>query len=193
VRRVSVVGNSGSGKTTVAAALAGAIGAPHLELDAVFHQPNWKPLDTETFRAKVGAIVTADAWVVDGNYDRVRDLIWQRADTVVWLDLPRRTVMRQLILRTLRRMATREELWNGNTEPWRDLFRLDPEQSILRWAWTQHDKYVGRYGAAIHDPANAHLTFIRLTSPAEVARFVAGLTPPPHGAAGQPAGGSAGE
>jgi adenylate kinase family enzyme len=193
MRRVSVVGNSGSGKTTIAVALAEAVGAPHLELDSVFHQPNWQPLDTDAFRAKVSAFVAADDWVVDGNYNSVRDLVWQRADTVVWLDLPRRRIMRQLIARTLRRIATRQELWNGNTERWRNLFRLDPEQSILRWAWTQHEKYAERYGAALDDPANAHLTLIRLTSPAAVARFVANLSPAQPGAASQPAGGSAGE
>jgi adenylate kinase family enzyme len=94
VRRVSVVGNSGSGKSTVAAALAAALGVPHLELDGVFHQPGWEPLPADSFRAVVAAAVAGDGWVLDGNYSAVRDLVWARADTVVWLDLPRRTVMR---------------------------------------------------------------------------------------------------
>ncbi len=175
MRRVSVVGNSGSGKTTVAVAIASALGVPHLELDAVFHQPNWQPLEREVFRARVAEVIACEGWVVDGNYSAVRDLVWQRADTVIWMDLPRRRIMRQLTARTLRRMVTRAELWNGNTEPLRNLFMLDPEQSILRWAWTQHDKYVERYGAAQHDPENQHLTFVRLRSRAEAARFVAGL------------------
>lgn len=186
MRRVCVVGNSGSGKTTLAAALAAALGAPHLELDSVFHQPNWQPLQTELFRARVGEFVAADSWVVDGNYSKVQDLVWQRADTVLWLDLPRGKSMRQLIGRTLRRMLTRTELWNGNTEPVRNLFRLDPEQSILRWAWTQHHKYVERYTAAQIDPANQHLTFVRVASRAEAASIVAR-------AAGQAPGGAAGE
>jgi adenylate kinase family enzyme len=63
VRRVSVVGNSGSGKTTVAAAIARALSVPHLELDAVFHQPNWQPLEREVFRATVADFVASDAWV----------------------------------------------------------------------------------------------------------------------------------
>jgi adenylate kinase family enzyme len=175
VRRVSVVGNSGSGKTTVAIGIANALGVPHLELDAVFHQPNWEPLERELFRARVSQFVAGDGWVVDGNYSDVRDLVWQRADTVVWMDLPRRRIMRQLVTRTLRRMVLRTELWNGNTESLRNLIRLDPDESILLWAWTQHDKYVQRYGSAEHDPANQHLTFIRLRSRAEAAQFLASL------------------
>lgn len=175
MRRVSVVGNSGSGKTTVATAIARALEVPHLELDAVFHQPDWQPLEREAFLARVAQFIAGDGWVVDGNYNAVRDLVWQRADTVVWMDLPRRQIMRQLTARTLRRMVMRTELWNGNTEPLRDLFRLDPEQSILRWAWTRHDTYAEQYGPAQHDPANRHLKFVRLRSRAEAAQFVADL------------------
>lgn len=167
MRRISVVGNSGSGKTTLARRLAAVLEVPHLELDSVFHQPGWQPLDTEEFRDRVAAFISGESWVVDGNYSKVRDIVWARADTVVWLDLPRHRVMRQLAARTLRRMATRAELWNGNREPWLNLFRLDPEQSILAWAWTRHGVYRERYLAAQADPANAHLRFIRLTTPGQ--------------------------
>jgi adenylate kinase family enzyme len=175
VQRISIVGNSGSGKTTVAMALAAALRAPHLELDSVYHQADWQPLPTELFRARVAEFVATDAWVVDGNYSDVRDLIWARADTVIWLDLPRGAVMRQLVRRTLWRAITRTQLWNGNTEPWWDMFRIDPERSLLRWAWTRHATYQERYLAARRDPANKHLVFVRLASRADVARFVAGL------------------
>jgi adenylate kinase family enzyme len=173
VLRVSVVGNSGSGKSTLARELAAALGVPHLELDSVFHQPDWKPLQADEFRQAISAAVTKDGWVIDGNYSKVRPLIWARADTIIWLDLPRRTVMRQVAWRTLRRAASREELWNGNREPWRNFLRLDPEQSIISWAWHNHAKYHARYAAAAIDPANAHLTFCRLTSRREITRFLA--------------------
>ena len=170
--RISVVGNSGSGKTTIARAVAATLKVPHLELDAVFHQPDWQPLDTAEFRRIVSEFTAADAWVVDGNYSRVQDITWGRADTVIWVDPPRHRVMRRLVARTLRRMATRAELWNGNREPWSNLFRLDPEQSILAWAWTNHRRYRDRYLAAQADPANSHLTFVRLRAPADEAALL---------------------
>jgi adenylate kinase family enzyme len=141
-----------------------------MELDAIFHQPNWTPLPTDEFRQRVTDAVAGDGWVVDGNYSSVRDLVWQRADTVVWLDFSRATVMRQLAARTLRRMASGEELWNANRERWRNLFHAD--ESIIAWAWTQHAKYHRRYAAAAADPAYDHLAFIRLGSRAEVDRFL---------------------
>jgi adenylate kinase family enzyme len=175
VQRISVVGNSGSGKTTLAAAIAAALAVPHLELDAVFHQPGWQPLAPELFRTRVAEFIAQEAWVTDGNYSAVRDLVWQRADTVIWIDLPRRMVMWQLARRTLRRMITREQLWNGNTESWRYLFCLDPDRSILVWAWTAHRKYVQRYTAAQQDPANQHLTFVQVPDRRAADRLVAGL------------------
>jgi len=179
MRRISVVGNSGSGKTTLAARIAAALGIPHLELDAVFHQADWQPLPREEFRAAVREFAAADAWVIDGNYDSaVRDLVWDRADTVVWLDLPRHRIMRQLAARTLRRMVARAELWNGNRESWSNLFRLDPEESILRWAWTQHRTYQERYLSDSADPAFARLRFVRLRSRAEADRFARGAAGP---------------
>jgi adenylate kinase family enzyme len=172
VRRISVVGNSGSGKTTIARGVAAALGVPHLELDAVFHQPGWQPLETSEFRRIVAEFTAGPGWVVDGNYSKVRDIVWGRADTVIWVDPPRHRVMRQLLRRTLHRMATRAELWNGNREPWSNLFRLHPEQSILAWAWTSHGRYRERYLAAQADPANAHLTFRRLRTPADAAALL---------------------
>lgn len=184
MRRISVVGNSGSGKTTLAAAIAAALNVPHLELDAIFHQAGWQPLETGLFRARVAEFVAADGWVVDGNYGKVQDLVWERADTVVWIDLPRHVVMRQLVSRTLRRMMTRQELWNGNTESWRYLLCLDPERSILVWAWTAHREYVQRYAEAQQDPANRHLTFARLPDRRAADRFVAGLAAQPAASTG---------
>jgi len=172
VRRVSVVGTSGSGKSTLARELAGILGVPHLELDAVHHQPGWAPLPTDEFRRIVAARAAAGGWVIDGNYGRVRDLVWARADTVVWLDLPKRTVMRQVVWRTLRRVALRRELWNGNRERWRNFLTWNPEQSVISWAWHKHAPDHAKYAAAAADPASAHLRFIRLASRRDVARFL---------------------
>lgn len=173
MQRVSVVGVPGAGKTTLGRRLAAQLGVPFVELDAVNHQPRWQALPPDEYRARVADAVAAPGWVVDGNYSVVRDLVWARADTVVWIDLPRRVVMRRLARRTARRVLTREVLWNGNREPVANLWRLDPERNILRWAWTRHPVYVERYGAAMADPAHAHLRFVHLRSDAEVDAFLA--------------------
>jgi len=167
-----MVGTSGSGKTTVGRKLAARLGVPFIELDAIFHQPGWTELPRAEFRSRVQGMTDGDAWVLDGNYSSVLDLVWARADTVVWFDLPRAMVMRQLIPRTVGRMLSRRELWNGNRESLK--FLLNRDESILWWAWTQHDKYAKRYAEAIADPANAHLAFVRVRSRAETRALLRG-------------------
>lgn len=181
VPRISVVGNSGSGKSTLGRAVAARLGCPYVELDSIFHQPGWVPLPLDEFRARVADVVHADAWVVDGNYSAVRDLVWERADMLIWLDLRRARVMSQLVRRTFRRGLWRTELWNGNRESLRNFVRWDPNASILRWAWTNHAKYRSRYAAAAEDPAYSHIEFVRLTSRAEIARWLDAVgTSEPH-------------
>ena len=178
-----MVGTSGSGKSTLGAALARVLSVDYLELDSVNHQADWVPLPTEEFRRRVAAVAAGEGWVIDGGYSKVRDIVWARADTVVWLDLPKRTVMRRIIWRSIRRAAGRVELWNGNRERWHNLFSLDKEESVIAWAWQTYDERRKRYLAAMADPDNDHLRFVRLTSPAAVRRFLrsasAAASPPP--------------
>lgn len=171
--RIAVIGGPGSGKTTVAGTLARQLGIPHIELDGIFHLPDWHELPVDEFRARLAHVVAEDSWIVDGNYSAVADLVWARAQCVIWLDLPRPLVMRRLLRRTLTRMARREELWHGNRERWSNLTSLDPQRSILVWAWTRHGRYRERYAAASVDPANAHITVVRLTTPAAIDRYLA--------------------
>jgi adenylate kinase family enzyme len=178
VQRVSVVGNSGSGKSRLARRIAAAIDAPYVELDAINHQPGWTPRDPEELLVEVERITRGDRWVIDGNYRAavVDGPVWERADTVVWLRLPRRIVMHQIVGRTLRRVLTRERLWNGNREPFANLYRWNPEKNVIRWAWTQHAKYEQRYTATQHDPRFAHIHFVELRAHAEATAWLAALT-----------------
>ena len=170
-----MVGTTGSGKTTFAALLAARLGMPHIELDAIYHQPNWTPLPDEEFRHRIAELVKGDLWVADGNYSKVRDLVWRAADTVVVLAYPRGLIMRQLVARTFGRMWRRQELWNGNRERWANLLSLNPEQNIILWSWTTYDKNHKRYLEASSDPEFAHLNFHRFVHPDEAAEFLSSL------------------
>ena len=102
VKRVCLLASaSGSGKTTLGRALADRIGVPFYELDALNHGPAWTEASADELRARVAPLVAADAWVIDGGYrGKLGDLVLARADTVVWLDLPRRVWLPRLLLRT---------------------------------------------------------------------------------------------
>lgn len=157
--------------------MARALALPTIELDAIFHQPGWTPLPDAPFRERVTEALASEGWVVDGNYSTVRDIIWDRADTVVWFDLPFGIVMSRVVWRSIRRVITREELWNGNREHWSNLCSCHPEKSIIAWSATRHRVYRQRYAEAEQDPRWARLHFVRLRSQQDADAFVAGVSP----------------
>ncbi|MBD2463342.1 adenylate kinase [Oscillatoria sp. FACHB-1407] len=162
-QRIVVVGCSGSGKTTTARHIAKLLHIPHVELDALHWEPNWTEAPLDVFQARITKALSGDRWVVDGNYSKVRDLVWSRADTIVWLDYPLGLVMWQLLKRTLQRSWRQEVLWNGNRENWQlSFFSRD---SILLWALRTFRKHRRTYAALSQDPIFAHLKFVRLRSP----------------------------
>jgi adenylate kinase family enzyme len=168
---VVVVGSSGSGKTTVAAALAETLGVKCVELDALHHGPNWTEATADELReALAREIDDVDGWVVDGNYfGKLGDFVLERADTVVWLDLPLRTSLVRLWHRTLYRIRNDVELWNGNRDSWRGAFW--GRESLFWWTIRHHDRR-GRRGSARFAKI-PNLMVVRLQSPAEVDAFLA--------------------
>ena len=119
-RRISVVGLSGSGKTTVARRLARLVDAPHVELDAVhWVHPGWVEPSEEEFHAAVGGALAGDAWVVEGNYRSARAVYWSRVEMLVWLDLPLWVTTWRALWRSLRRVGSNEPLWGTQRESFR--------------------------------------------------------------------------
>lgn len=173
-RRIAVYGPSGSGKTTLARRIGAALDLPVVELDALYHQPNWTPTPDDQFRAKVVETLDGltEGWVVDGNYGMVRPLVLTRADVVVRLRLPFRVVYRRLFWRTMHRSWKREHLWNGNHESFR--LALTSRESILLWGitnWRPHRRNLDR-ALAEHAP---HTPVVELRSDREVRALVVGL------------------
>ena len=170
-RRVLVAGISGAGKTTLARKLARRWELPHCELDALHHGPGWVP--RPEFRADVDRLVARDRWVTEDQYHSVLgDLLWEHADTVIWLDLSRTLIMWRVVRRSLSRVITRRELWNGNRERWRDL--LQPYHPI-RWAWSKaHSRSRQTAERAARFP---DVTVVHLRTAGEVRRWLAERTP----------------
>ena len=163
VRRIVVIGNTGSGKSTLAAELARRLGTTHVELDALYWGPRWTPVDGEVFRSRVLRALSADVWVVDGDYPKVRDLIWQSADAMVWLDYPFLTTFRQLFLRTFGRVRTRKTLWGTNQE--RLVTQLFTRDSIFWWLITKYRGVRSEYAQLGALPEHSNREIVRLRTP----------------------------
>lgn len=172
------MGNSGSGKTSLARRLATRLNLPHVELDALNHRAGWTEAPLDEFRADVARLLAEHAdthggWVVDGNYrSRVADLL--DPDTYVWLDYPRRVVFPRVVRRTLGRAVLRRELWNGNRESWTSLLKPDPRQNILLWSWTQHHGY--RHSYEETSAADPRASWVRLRTPRDAEHWLSSIS-----------------
>jgi adenylate kinase family enzyme len=164
-----VAGTSGAGKTTVARRVAAMLNIPHIEIDALFHGPGWTVRDT--FESEVHSFSADSCWVTEWQYSRVRAILAQRADLLIWLDFSRALVMRQVIRRTVRRRLSRQVLWNGNVEPplWTILRDRD---HIVRWSWSTHHKTATRMATLLVE--HPDLVVVHLASRSDVERWFAG-------------------
>jgi len=129
VKRVAIIGNAGAGKTELAHALARRTGLPVVHLDPLFWDTDWKPAPREAATRALADAVARDSWIIDGSFLALVPERFQRADTVVFLDLPRRTCLRRVAWRRVRdRGRSRPDLPEGGREG----IDLD----LLRWMWS---------------------------------------------------------
>ena len=172
--RISVVGTTGSGKTTVAKEISKNLLLPYVELDALYWDENWTGVSDEIFRDRVKDAVKADQWVIDGNYSRVRYLVWERAETVVYLDYSFTRTFWQPIKRTVRRSITKEELWSNNQESLRkSIFSHD---SIMLWMIKTYYRRRKQYAKLINQPEYAHLQIVHLRSPKTMNEWISNIS-----------------
>lgn len=169
-RRIAVVGSVGGGKSTLARALARQAGLPYVELDSLRYQPDWQRTADEAFYNAVVQLAGGDEWVIDGNYETTRDIVWLRARLLVWVDYPLRIALWRLLRRTIDRLRTREAFANGNRE---SLRRLLGRESIFLWAIRSHRPRRKRLAELVANARYSHLRVVRLQSPRDADAWLA--------------------
>jgi adenylate kinase family enzyme len=174
-KRVIVIGVTSSGKSTLAETLARRFDMDFIELDALYWEPNWQGAQLEVFRNRVERAVQAEKWSVAGNYHTVRDVIWPRAEAVIWLDYPFMTVFLQLTRRTFKRWWTNEVLWGTNLEPFFVHFKLWSQDSLFHWLFKTYWRRKREIPILLSQAEFSHLQLIRFTRPQETAKWLESL------------------
>lgn len=167
--KINVVGSSGSGKSTLSQQLSHALDIPYIQLDRLFWRANWQGTPDDEFFTKLEATLNAfpEGWVLDGNFNRTRDIKWREVDMIIWLDYGFWRIFRQSIRRAVGRIVSRKELWpgTGNRESFRQTFMS--RNSILLWMLTNWRSNQQRYLADLMDARYQHIRIVRLTHPRE--------------------------
>ena len=172
VHRVVVVGGPGSGKSTLAATMADRLGVSHVELDALWWEPGWTPVDERVFRARLADATAGDGWVLDGHYldEGAVDIVWPAADTLVWLDVARARAVARCLRRTTSRVVHRTELWGTNRQGIATLSPRSIAGLVRRWS-----SYSARIADALATNELPDLTVVRLRTIAEVDAYAGSM------------------
>jgi predicted kinase len=174
--RILILGRTGSGKTTLARDLAAALGVPHVELDSLYFGPDLSRAPLSLLRNKTSAAIAGDRWVTDGNKRAVRDLVWPRADTIIWLDYP----VYVSLWRLAKRARTRTLALSAQAAQTGRRTRL-PKQMLVAargvlTALRSHRGQRREYPRMFARPANQHLAVARLRSPRATRQWMARVT-----------------
>ncbi|MDF3290301.1 AAA family ATPase [Streptomyces silvisoli] len=170
-RRIWLVGPSGAGKSTLCGELSERLGLPHTELDRLFWLPQWRRAPETQFCSAVTQAAAAERWIIDGQYDLAHPILRERADLVIWLDPGATVAFRRLAKRTIRRLASHEELWNANRE------RLSGALQLLAWALREHSRVRERNAELAAFLARRQVPCLHIRSRSELAHLLSTLKP----------------
>lgn len=176
MKRINVIGTTGSGKSTFSEALANKTGYPCIQMDQLFWKPNWVESTDEEFLPKIRNAVSGDSWVLDGNYSRTNDIKWDKADTIIWVDYSFSRTLLQLFKRTVIRIFSNRELWVGtdNKESFKKSFAS--RDSIFLWFFTNYARNKIRYSQLVDIQKTNKIDLIRLRSPKQAAKFIESIS-----------------
>lgn len=133
MKKILVIGSGGAGKSTFANRLGELLGINVIHLDALYWQPGWVEPPKAEWAATIDALISHDAWIMDGNYSGTLERRLAACDAVIFLDLPPRLCVWR-VLKRLRRYhnATRPDMADGCHEH----FNLQ----FLLWVWNYRSR-----------------------------------------------------
>jgi adenylate kinase family enzyme len=168
MKRIVIIGTTGSGKTTLGKRLGEILNLKVFDLDEIYWLDNWELASDELAEQRLSSVVVGDEWIISGNYSRSRHLTWNKADTIIWLDYPFWIKFIRLLKRSVGRAMSQETMWGtNNRESWGRIFSKD---SILRWLWKSHKPFKERTPKFLAD--YPHLTVIHHPHPRNTERFL---------------------
>ena len=173
MERIVVIGSSCAGKSTFAEQLAKQLNIEYIELDQLHWLPNWEERPDSEFRDLVKTATANDTWVIDGNYNVVRDIVWSRATTIIWLNHAFPVVIYRSVKRSITRVISKKELFAGNVESFRKTFCS--RHSIILWVLKTYHKKRKSYPKLLHQQTCKGTEIVELTNQSKVDDYLSML------------------
>lgn len=174
-KHIVIIGTTSSGKSTLAKQIADMFNFKYIDLDALHWEPNWQEAPLDVLRERVKAATQAPAWVIAGNYHSVRDIIWPKAEAIIWLDYSFWKIFWQLARRTFTRWWTQELLWGTNRENLWTHFKLWSQDSLFHWLFKTYWKRKMEYPILLGLPEYRHLKLIHFKHPNDTKNWINSL------------------
>lgn len=164
MQRVLVIGASGAGKSSLAARISKATGLPFKPTDDFYWKEDWQAASEASVVEQIDSVTARPQWVLDGNFDDQRHFVWQRADTIVWLDFPRAVILARAVKRNILLLLTQQPTWSGNRMTVRRAW------SGIRHSFRSVDPKRELYPARLAELP--HATILRFRSPRQVEKWL---------------------
>ncbi len=84
--RISIIGGSGTGKSTLTDILSKELNIPAIHIDAINYEPNWKKIDKIERDKIILSKINEKKWIIDGNYTKTLQARLNKSDLIIWLD-----------------------------------------------------------------------------------------------------------
>jgi adenylate kinase family enzyme len=166
-KKIAIIGSTASGKSTLANKLSKLYDLPHIELDQILFENRKRKTDDE-FRDAVRLVVKEPEWICDGVFYNLADIIWPKADIVIWLDLPLKTAYKQVLSRSLGRIIKAQSKPGGQRETLKTAFGRN---GIVTKTPHIHRKVTANYEELVKQYVSSD-NLVRLKSRKEVSSWV---------------------
>jgi len=168
-KRIIVFGSTGAGKSTLVEHISREFHLPLINMDTLSREAGKSKTPMETFALSTQKSVENDSWILDGSYAIVQDIIWPRAEAIVWLDYSVWVVTWRLIKRSLYRIFLRKKPERpSKAKP----ISAEKRTQTYLWSILTHNKRRQQYFAALYSSKNKHLHIIRLCNPKDTSKWL---------------------